>query len=449
MLGFSEELDVARRSVVEPVSDHRTGAVAVVGLGYVGLPVAVAFGKRRSTIGYDVSSERIENLQRRVDTTGEVSTAELEQARRLRVTRDPAELGQADFVIVAVPTPINAARQPDLGPLESASVAVGKYLKPGAIVIYESTVYPGATEEICVPILERHSGMRWRMDFHVGYSPERINPGDTEHGFANVIKVVSGDDPETLERVAQLYASVVNPGVYRASSIRVAEAAKVIENTQRDLNIAFVNELAVIFDKLGLDTLEVLKAAGTKWNFLPFRPGLVGGHCIGVDPYYLTHKAELVGYHPEVILAGRRINDGMGPHIARKTVQQIIHAGRNVKGARVNVLGLTFKENCPDIRNSKVVDIVRELHDFGVETFVHDPAADPAAALDEYDLELRAWEELPAADALILAVAHRGFLELPVPAYLQKIVRHGCFIDVKSAFDPAPFRKEGLRVWRL
>jgi UDP-N-acetyl-D-galactosamine dehydrogenase len=449
MLEVIEKLDVARRPSVASESEQGAGTVAVVGLGYVGLPVAAAFGKCRATIGYDVSRERIENLQRRVDTTGEMTTLELEEARRLRVTQDPAALEQADFVIVAVPTPINAARQPDLGPLESASVTVGKYLKPGAIVIYESTVYPGATEEICVPILERHSGMRWRQDFHVGYSPERINPGDKEHSFANITKVVSGDDPETLEKVAALYASVVKSGVHPVSSIRVAEAAKVIENTQRDLNIAFVNELAIIFDRLGLDTMEVLEAAGTKWNFLPFRPGLVGGHCIGIDPYYLTHKAELAGYHPEVILAGRRINDGMGPHIARKTVQQIIHAGRNVKGARVNVLGLAFKENCPDIRNSKVVDILRELHDFGVETFVHDPAADPAAALDEYDLRLRAWEDLPAADALILAVAHRQYLDLPVSAYLQKIVRHGCFIDVKSVFDPAPFRKEGLRVWRL
>ncbi len=260
---------------------------------------------------------------------------------------------------------------------------------------------------------------------------------------------MSGDDPETLEKVADLYASVVRAGVRRVSSIRVAEAAKVIENTQRDLNIAFVNELAIIFDKLGLDTMEVLEAAGTKWNFLPFRPGLVGGHCIGVDPYYLTHKAERVGYHPEVILAGRRINNGMGPHIARKTVQQMIRAGRNIKGARVNVLGLAFKENCPDVRNSKVIDIIHELREFGVETFVHDPAADPAEALDEYDIRLLAWEELPAADALILAVAHRQFLDLPVSAYLKKIVRGGCFIDVKSVFDPAPFRKENLQVWRL
>ncbi len=300
-----------------------------------------------------------------------------------------------------------------------------------------------------MPILEKQSGMRWRQDFHVGYSPERINPGDREHNLPQIVKVVSGDDPETLEKVADLYASVVNAGVHRVSSIRVAEAAKVIENTQRDLNIAFVNELAIIFDKLGLDTVEVLNAAGTKWNFQHFRPGLVGGHCIGVDPYYLTHKAELVGYHPEVILAGRRINDGMGAHIARKTVQQMILAGRNIKGARVNVLGVTFKENCPDVRNSKVIDIIHELHGFGVETFVHDPAADAVEVLHEYDLRLRSWEDLPAADALILAVSHRQFLSLPAPAYMEKVVRRGCIIDVKSVLDPTPFRKESLRVWRL
>ena len=447
MLEVLEGPDTTLQPAIEGAERVRT--VGVVGLGYVGLPLAVAFGKHRPTVGYDLSRKKIENLQHRVDATGELSATELEEARFLRVTQDPVELEHAEFIIVAVPTPINAARQPDLGPLESASVTVGRHLKPGATVIYESTVYPGATEEVCVPILEKQSGMRWRQDFHVGYSPERINPGDREHSFASIVKVVSGDDPETLEKVADLYASVVKPGVHRVSSIRVAEAAKVIENTQRDLNIAFVNELAIIFDKLGLDTAEVLNAAGTKWNFLPFRPGLVGGHCIGVDPYYLTYKAELAGYHPEVILAGRRINDGMGAHIARKTVQQMIHAGRNIKGARVNVLGLTFKENCPDIRNSKVVDIIRELHDFGVEIFVHDPIADAGEARDEYDLRLRAWEDLPAADALILAVAHRRFLDLPASTYLQKIVRHGCLIDVKSAFDPVPFCKEGLRVWRL
>jgi UDP-N-acetyl-D-galactosamine dehydrogenase len=322
-------------------------------------------------------------------------------------------------------------------------------MKPGAIVVYESTVYPGATEEVCVPILEKASGMRWRQDFHVGYSPERINPGDKTHPFTQILKVVSGDDAPTLEKVAELYASVVKAGVYRASSIRVAEAAKVIENTQRDLNIAFVNELAIIFERMGLDTNEVLKAAGTKWNFLPFKPGLVGGHCIGVDPYYLTHKAELMGYHPEVILAGRRINDSMGSHIARKTVQQMIHAGRNIKGAKVNVLGLTFKEDVPDIRNSKVIDIIRELHEFGVETFVHDPQASPDDALHEYGVRLTDWDSLPAADALILAVAHRHYLEAPTEALLRKVVRAGCLIDIKSVLDAAAFRKEGLRVWRL
>jgi UDP-N-acetyl-D-galactosamine dehydrogenase len=370
-------------------------------------------------------------------------------AQQLRPTAFPADLAEADFIIVAVPTPINAARQPDLSPLESASETVGRYMKPGAVVIYESTVYPGCTEEVCVPILEKHSGMRWRQDFHVGYSPERINPGDKEHRFSKIRKVVSGDDADTLEAVAGLYASVVEAGVYKAPSIRVAEAAKVIENTQRDLNIAFVNELAIIFEKMGLDTLEVLKAAGTKWNFLNFRPGLVGGHCIGVDPYYLTHKAELLGYHPEVILAGRRINDGMGSHIARKTVQQMIHAGRNIKGARVNILGLTFKENVPDIRNSKVIDIIRELHEFGVETHVHDPLAAPDDALHEYGLKLSEWDSLPAADALVLAVPHQQYLQMSTEELLRKTVRKGVVVDVKSVLDAEAYRKEGLRVWRL
>jgi UDP-N-acetyl-D-glucosamine/UDP-N-acetyl-D-galactosamine dehydrogenase len=428
---------------------QKLAEVAVVGLGYVGLPVAVEFGKRRPTTGYDLSRKKVEQLRHLVDATGELSSETLRLAHQLTVTDDPQLLGKADFVIVAVPTPSTAAHQPDFGPLVAASTTVGKYLKPGATVIYESTVYPGATEEVCVPALEKSSGMRWRHDFHVGYSPERINPGDTEHTFTRIVKIVSGDDAETLERVAELYASVVEAGVYRASSIRVAEAAKVIENTQRDLNIAFANELAIIFERLGLDTLEVLKAASTKWNFLPFRPGLVGGHCIGVDPYYLTYRAELAGYHPEVILAGRRINDGMGAFIARKTVQQMIHAGRNIKGARVNVLGLTFKEDCADIRNSKVVDIIRELAQFGVETHVHDPNADAPAALHEYDVRLRAWDELPAADAMILAVAHREFVSLSASTLMAKIVRGGCLIDVKSALDPVEFRRAGLHVWRL
>jgi UDP-N-acetyl-D-glucosamine/UDP-N-acetyl-D-galactosamine dehydrogenase len=432
-----------------PQAPAAAATVAVVGLGYVGLPVAVAFGRQRRTIGYDLSRRRIESLRHHVDATGEVSAAELAQARGLRTTAHAAELEQADFIIVAVPTPINAARQPDLGPLASASEAVGRYMKPGATVVYESTVYPGATEEVCVPLLEKSSGMRWRQDFHVGYSPERINPGDKERTFEKIVKVVSGDDEETLEKVAALYASVVKAGVYRAPSIRVAEAAKVIENTQRDLNIAFVNELAIIFEKLGIDTGEVLRAASTKWNFLPFRPGLVGGHCIGVDPYYLTHKAELAGYHPEVILAGRRINDGMGAHVARKAVQQMIHAGRNIKGARVNVLGITFKEDCPDIRNSKVADILRELEEFGVECRVHDPLASPEEALAEYGVRLERWEDLPAADALILAVAHQPFLKKEIPALLGKVVRNGCVIDVKSVLDAGALRREGIRVWRL
>ncbi len=441
--------EVLERKPTETTSAATLPTVAIVGLGYVGLPVAVAFGRQRPTIGYDLSKKRIENLRHHVDATGEVSTADLLEARQFRATSYAAELEQADFIIVAVPTPINAARQPDLSPLESASETVGRYMKPGAIVVYESTVYPGATEEVCVPILEKASGMRWKQDFHVGYSPERINPGDKQHTFTQILKVVSGDDADTLEKVADLYASVVKAGVHRASSIRIAEAAKVIENTQRDINIAFVNELAIIFERMGLDTGEVLKAAGTKWNFLPFKPGLVGGHCIGVDPYYLTHKAELMGYHPEVILAGRRINDSMGQHIARKTVQQMIHAGRNIKGARVNVLGLTFKEDVPDIRNSKVIDIIRELHEFGVETFVHDPQASAEDALHEYGVRLTDWDSLPAADAIIVAVAHRKYLELTTEAYLRKVVRLGCIIDIKSVLDAAAFRREGLRVWRL
>ncbi|HUQ26934.1 MAG TPA: nucleotide sugar dehydrogenase [Burkholderiales bacterium] len=423
--------------------------VAVVGLGYVGLPVAVEFGKRRPTIGYDLSKKRIENLRHLVDATGEVATADLMAAKQLRPTAYPADIEQADYVIIAVPTPINAARQPDFSPLESASETVGRYMKPGAIVIYESTVYPGATEEICVPILEKHSGMRWKQDFHVGYSPERINPGDKERTFSRILKVVSGDDEATLEKVAALYASVVQAGVYRAPSIKVAEAAKVIENTQRDLNIAFVNELSIIFEKLGIDTNEVLKAAGTKWNFLNFRPGLVGGHCIGVDPYYLTHKAELMGYHPEVILAGRRINDGMGAHIARKTIQQLIHAGRNIKGARINILGLTFKEDVPDLRNSKVMDVVNELKEFGVEIHIHDPAANAEDAMHEYGVRLEAWQDLPAADALIVAVAHRSYRELPQEDLLKKVVRQGVVIDVKSMLDAESLRQHGMRVWRL
>jgi UDP-N-acetyl-D-galactosamine dehydrogenase len=348
-----------------------------------------------------------------------------------------------------VPTPVDNAHIPDFGPLVGASTTVGRHLKRGATVVYESTVYPGATEEVCVPVLERESGLCWKRDFWVGYSPERINPGDREHTLTKILKIVAGDTPETLERVARLYERIVVPGVHRASSIRTAEAAKVIENTQRDLNIALMNELAIIFDKLGLDTSEVLAAAGTKWNFLKFTPGLVGGHCIGVDPYYLTHKAEMLGYHPQVILAGRRINDGMGKFIAEQTVKQMIAAGSTVKGAQVNVLGLTFKENCGDLRNSRVIDIIRELQSYGVEVRVTDPQADADEARHEYGVELLEWHALPQADAIVAAVAHREFAELAPAAFAAKLAPGMPFVDVKAVHDAAALRAAGFRVWRL
>jgi UDP-N-acetyl-D-galactosamine dehydrogenase len=423
--------------------------IAVVGLGYVGLPLAVEFGKKRRTIGFDLSTAKVESYKRFVDPTGEVSTESLRAAEYLTVTNDPAALAQADYIIVAVPTPVDIAHKPDFTPLLGASVSVGKHMKRGAIVVYESTVYPGATEEVCIPVLEKHSGMKWKKDFHVGFSPERINPGDKERTLTTILKIVSGDDEDTLEKVANLYGSIVTAGVYRASSVRVAEAAKVIENTQRDLNIALINELALIFDMLGLDTLEVLQAAGTKWNFLPFRPGLVGGHCIGVDPYYLTHKAEMIGYHPQVILAGRRINDGMAKFVAEKTVKEIIAAGFHVKGAKVNVLGLTFKENCPDIRNSKVADVIAELKSYGVDVHVHDPLADAGEARHEYGLELTSWDDLPRAQAIIAAVSHREITSRPLSDLQSKVVENGCVIDIKSQLDAKALREAGLSVWRL
>ena len=423
--------------------------IAIVGLGYVGLPLAVEFGKRFSTLGYDLSRARVEELGRGVDRTREIGEQELRGARGVRFTSDPAVLKQADFIIVAVPTPIDAARQPDLGPLVSASRTVGANLKRGATVIYESTVYPGATANVCVPELERASGLKWKQDFFVGYSPERINPGDKEHTLAKIVKVVAGDTPETLAKVADLYGAVVAAGVHRAPSIETAEAAKVIENTQRDLNIALINELAMIFDRLGLDTGDVLAAAATKWNFLPFKPGLVGGHCIGVDPYYLTHRAEMAGYHPQVILAGRRINDGMGKFIADKTVKMIAATGRPLRGAKINVLGLTFKENVPDLRNSKVADLHAELSGYGLEVHVNDPLADPAEARDEYGIRLEAWDELPQADALILAVAHGVYLKRPTAELVAKVAADGCVIDVKSVLDLAAIARSGRACWRL
>ena len=423
--------------------------VAVVGLGYVGLPLAVEFGKKRKTIGFDLSQAKVDSYRRFVDPTGEVSDADLRAASQLSVTNEPSALGEADYIIIAVPTPVDSAHQPDFGPLAGASQSVGKHMKRGVIVVYESTVYPGATEEVCIPILEQFSGMRWKDGFHVGYSPERINPGDKEHTLTKILKVVSGDDAETLGKIAALYESIITAGVFRASSIKVAEAAKVIENTQRDLNIALMNELAIIFDKIGIDTLEVLQAAGTKWNFLPFRPGLVGGHCIGVDPYYLTHKADKIGYHPQVILAGRRINDGMGKFIAEQTVKHMIGNGSQVKGAHVNVLGLTFKEDCPDIRNTRVIDVIQELKSYGIDVHVHDPVPDAEEARHEYGLELEPWNELPRADAIVVAVAHRQFVGKPIPDFLSKVVEGGCFIDVKGQFDSAALQQAGLTVWRL
>jgi len=423
--------------------------IAVVGLGYVGLPLAVEFGKKGATVGFDLSKSKIESYRNFIDPSEEVSSEQLRAAKYLNVTDDPAALALADYILIAVPTPVDIAHVPDFTPLIAASETVGRHMKRGAIVIYESTVYPGATEEICIPVLERHSGLQWKEDFHVGFSPERINPGDKEHTLTNVIKVVSGDDAETLERVATMYESVVEAGVHRASSIKVAEAAKVIENTQRDLNIALMNELSIIFDKVGIDTLEVLKAAGTKWNFLPFRPGLVGGHCIGVDPYYLTHKAEMIGYHPQVILAGRRINDGMAKFVAEKTVKSMIEAGFHVKGSKVNVIGLTFKENCPDLRNSKVADIVHELRSYGVEVHVHDPVADADEALHEYGIELEDWDALPRADAFIAAVPHKEVLLLGLNDIGEKLTEGGCFVDVKAQFDPKQIREAGYCVWRL
>jgi UDP-N-acetyl-D-galactosamine dehydrogenase len=423
--------------------------VAVVGLGYVGLPLAVEFGKKRQTIGFDLSVSKVKSYKEYIDPTGELSSEELRAAQYLTVTNDASELAAADYIIVAVPTPVDLAHQPDFDALAGASEVVGKHMKRGAIVVFESTVYPGATEEVCVPLLEKYSGLTWKADFHVGYSPERINPGDKEHTLTSILKVVSGDNTSTLDQVAKLYESVVKAGVHRASSIKVAEAAKVIENTQRDLNIALMNELAIIFDKIGIDTHEVLQAAGTKWNFLPFRPGLVGGHCIGVDPYYLTHKAVMLGYHPEVILAGRRINDNMGKFVAENTVKEMIRAGVNVSGARVNVLGLTFKENCPDLRNSKVADVINELQSYGVTVHVYDPVADPKEARHEYGVELESWDNLPRADAIIAAVSHRELMTRPLSDFLSKVVKKGCFIDVKSQFDPVALREAGLTVWRL
>jgi UDP-N-acetyl-D-galactosamine dehydrogenase len=420
--------------------------IAVVGLGYVGLPVAVAFGKENKVIGFDVNTQRIEELNSHIDFTNEVTINELKEAN-IKFTNHKEELTTADFIIVAVPTPIDEHNQPDLTPLIKASETVGSVLQKGTIVVFESTVYPGATEEVCVPILEKESKLVYGKDFYVGYSPERINPGDTTHRFTTIKKIVAGQNETITNEMAEVYESVIEAGVYKASSIKVAEAAKVIENTQRDVNIALMNELAIIFNQLDIDTSEVLKAAGTKWNFLNFKPGLVGGHCIGVDPYYLTYKAESIGYHPEVILSGRRINDNIAKFIALNIIKALIKQGITIQGAKVNVYGLTFKENCPDLRNTKVIQVIKELKEYGLEIYSHDPVADKVEATKIYGIELQDFETLPQADVAIFAVAHDLYLQQK-QSYLNLIKDKGVICDVKAIIADDDV-KATQYLWRL
>jgi UDP-N-acetyl-D-galactosamine dehydrogenase len=429
---------------------NRTDKIGVIGLGYVGLPLAVHLSKHFQVVGFDLKAERVQELSRGHDRTLEVADEQLQQTDILFT--DAAEtLAECRLLIVAVPTPIDEFRIPDLGPLRSAATIVGTHLQAGACVVFESTVYPGATEDVCVPVLEKTSGLTLGESFVVGYSPERINPGDKVHTVDNIIKIVSGSDTATRKMLARVYGSIVNAGIYEAASIKVAEAAKVIENTQRDLNIALMNELALIFDRLGIDTLDVLEAAGTKWNFLPFRPGLVGGHCIGVDPYYLTFKAESVGYHPEIILAGRRINDSMGKTIAERVVKMLINAGKMVNGAKVAVLGLTFKEDVPDLRNTKVIDIIDELKDYHVEVLVNDPLADRTEAKRYYGLDLKDMGDITNMDAIILAVAHDAYIAEGIDNLSQRCSSESAPIiaDIKGVFTVAEARKKDITYWRL
>ena len=429
------------------MSESTSERIAVIGLGYVGLPVALGFARVFPTIGFDINKRRVDMLASGRDATGETSEDEL-KGSRLRFTSNLEDLRGSTFFVIAVPTPIDINHRPDLKPLVSASRTVGKVLEKGAVVVYESTVYPGVTEEVCGPVLEEVSGLTAGKDFFLGYSPERINPGDREHTFDRIVKVVSGQDAATLDRVAGAYSQVVSAGVHRASSIKVAEAAKVIENTQRDLNIALMNELALIFDRIGIRTKDVLEAAATKWNFLRFQPGLVGGHCIGVDPYYLTTKAEELGYQPQVILSGRRINNGVGAYVAQRTMKMLSRVGVSLSSAKVGILGLTFKENVPDLRNSRIPDIVNELTEFGIRPLVHDPLGNPEEALEEYGIALCDWTELSGLDALILAVAHRQYMDLPRPQLLGLVRDGGVVIDVKSSLDPASLDR-GLSYWSL
>lgn len=423
--------------------------VAVVGLGYVGLPLALAFGRRLNTIGFDISDNKLQAYREGVDPTGEMDAAAFKAADKIRFTNNGKDLAAADYIVVAVPTPIDNAKQPDLTPVIKATETLAPYLKPGVIIIYESTVYPGVTEDVCAPIIERISGKKRGKDFKLGYSPERIVPGDKVHRLETITKIVSAEDADSLAHVAALYETVVDAGVYRASSIRVAEAAKVIENTQRDVNIALMNELATIFNLMGIDTLEVLEAAGTKWNFLPFRPGLVGGHCIGVDPYYLTHKVSTLGYNPEIILAGRRINDRMGSYIAEQTIKQMIRFGTMKRGATVLVLGLTFKENCSDIRNTKIIDIINELKEYSLNVLVCDSVAEPEEAQEEYGIQLTKLADVKNVDAIITAVAHNDIKNTSIAALASAAVKGAPFMDVKSIFNRDELEKAGFSVWRL
>jgi UDP-N-acetyl-D-glucosamine/UDP-N-acetyl-D-galactosamine dehydrogenase len=425
--------------------------IAVIGLGYVGLPLAVEFGKKRSVIGFDIKAERIAELKAGRDHTLEVEAQELALAKHLSFTCDPDDLKGAQVYIVTVPTPVDKANRPDLSPLTSASATVGKVLKRGDVVIYESTVYPGATEEVCVPILERESSLKFNEDFFCAYSPERINPGDKTHRLPDIKKVTSGSTPEVAQAVDNLYQEIITAGTHKASSIKVAEAAKVIENAQRDLNIAFVNELSVIFNRMGIDTSEVLAAAATKWNFLPFKPGLVGGHCIGVDPYYLTHKAQELGYQPQVILSGRRINDNMGRYAARNVIRLMLKNGINVANATVGVLGITFKENCPDVRNSRVIDIVRELQEWGVKVKVMDPWADAKEVEEEYGLQLTKITPQAPVDSLIIAVAHNQFAQMSPSELKNLCATHSkpVIADLKALHDRKALEAQGFEVFRF
>lgn len=424
--------------------------IAVIGLGYVGLPLAVEFGKKIKTVGFDINAKRVAELQQGQDHTLEVDSEELKLATQLSYSTDLEQIKVCNFFIVTVPTPIDHVNRPDLTPLQKASETIGKVLKKGDIVVYESTVYPGATEEVCIPVLEKVSGLKFNVDFFAGYSPERINPGDKVNTLTKIKKITSGSTPEIADIVNDVYSSIITAGTHKASSIKVAEAAKVIENTQRDLNIALINELSIIFERIGIDTLDVLEAAGSKWNFLPFRPGLVGGHCIGVDPYYLTHKAEEVGYHPQVILAGRRINDEMARYTAQHTIKLMLQNGIDVPRAKVGVLGITFKENCPDIRNSKIVDMIEEFKQWGVEVTVSDPWADVQEVIDEYGIQLSDINELNQVDALVVAVGHNEFRELTAQQ-LKHLLRSDrpVIADVKSLFNREQLQSAGFTVFRL